>query len=110
MDDPFLQYAVPDAILRFRQGFGRLIRTQTDRGIVVVLDKRLQTKKYGSLFVDSLPACTTLRGPMADLLSLAGPWIERGPEALPKDKPVVDSSPGELEYVPFDELDEQVEG
>ncbi|MBL7199977.1 MAG: 3'-5' exoribonuclease [Anaerolineae bacterium] len=104
VDDPFLQYAVPDAILRFRQGFGRLIRTQTDRGIVVVLDKRLQTKQYGSLFVDSLPACTTLRGPMANLLNLAAAWIDQGPEALQEERPVLDSGPGELEYVSFDEL------
>ena len=39
-EDPFNEYALPEAILRFRQGFGRLIRTQTDRGIVVLLDKR----------------------------------------------------------------------
>ena len=41
MDDPFYQYAMPDAILRFRQGFGRLIRTKTDRGVAVVMDSRV---------------------------------------------------------------------
>ena len=45
-EDSFGQYAVPEAVLRFRQGFGRLIRTKTDRGIVVVLDKRVLTKSY----------------------------------------------------------------
>ena len=46
-DDPFQQYALPSAILRFRQGFGRLIRDRSDRGAVVVLDRRIFEKRYG---------------------------------------------------------------
>ena len=46
-EDPFSQYAVPETILRFRQGFGRLIRSKDDRGVVVVLDKRVTSKFYG---------------------------------------------------------------
>jgi ATP-dependent DNA helicase DinG len=76
MEDPFGQYAVPDAILRFRQGFGRLIRSQTDRGVVVVLDRRIQSKAYGQLFLDSLPSCTVHRGPLANLPRLAAEWID----------------------------------
>ena len=57
-DDPFRQYAVPQAILRFKQGFGRLIRSATDRGVVVVLDRRVLSKSYGSGFLNSLPACS----------------------------------------------------
>ncbi|MCA9104669.1 MAG: helicase C-terminal domain-containing protein [Pirellulaceae bacterium] len=55
--NPFRDYQVPEAILKFRQGFGRLIRGQGDRGIVVVLDPRVKTKSYGRLFLDSLPRC-----------------------------------------------------
>ena len=74
-DDPFGQYAVPQAILRFRQGFGRLIRSKTDRGIVVVLDRRVQTKFYGQAFLDSLPECTIRRGPIAQLPHAAREWL-----------------------------------
>lgn len=52
--NPFMQYQVPQAVLRFRQGFGRLIRGHQDRGIVAVMDRRLWTKQYGSLFLGSL--------------------------------------------------------
>lgn len=55
--NPFNEYQMPDAILRFRQGFGRLIRTRTDRGIVVILDPRVVSKSYGRQFLQSLPAC-----------------------------------------------------
>ncbi len=75
-DDPFYHYQVPDAILRFRQGFGRLIRSQTDRGVVVVLDKRVQSKQYGRLFLESLPECTIHRGPLMNLPAAARQWIE----------------------------------
>lgn len=51
----FTTYSVPRAVIAFKQGFGRLIRTTTDRGVVVVLDKRIVTKPYGRLFVQSLP-------------------------------------------------------
>ncbi len=51
----FSQYHVPNAVLRLKQGFGRLIRSTTDRGILAVLDNRLTTKSYGRLFMDSLP-------------------------------------------------------
>lgn len=74
-EDPFYQYSLPEAILRFRQGFGRLIRTQTDRGMVAVLDRRILTKKYGRLFIESLPACTIKVGSLADLPSSAARWL-----------------------------------
>jgi len=51
----FSEYQVPNAILRLKQGFGRLIRSATDRGILAVLDNRLSTKSYGRLFMQSLP-------------------------------------------------------
>ncbi len=55
--NPFNDYQLPEAVLRFRQGFGRLIRSKTDRGIVVVLDPRVVRKPYGRRFLDSLPPC-----------------------------------------------------
>lgn len=76
-DDPFYHYQVPDAILRFRQGFGRLIRSKADRGVVVVLDKRVQSKGYGKLFLESLPECTIHKGPLMNLPAAAREWIER---------------------------------
>lgn len=77
-DEPFLGYAVPDAILRFRQGFGRLIRSKTDRGVCIVLDRRVLSKNYGQLFIESLPACTTVRGPLANIPAQAGQWLAPG--------------------------------
>jgi ATP-dependent DNA helicase DinG len=53
----FNEFSLPEAILKFRQGVGRLIRTKTDRGIVVVLDNRVLTKRYGQAFLDALPKC-----------------------------------------------------
>ncbi len=55
--DPFKDYSLPEAVLKFRQGVGRLIRSRTDEGIVVVLDSRLVTKWYGRVFLRSLPEC-----------------------------------------------------
>lgn len=57
-DQPFEEYALPQAVLRFRQGFGRLIRTKTDRGVLFVLDRRIRSRKYGDTFLRSLPRCT----------------------------------------------------
>ncbi|MFM8320476.1 MAG: ATP-dependent DNA helicase, partial [Chloroflexota bacterium] len=74
-EDPFNQYQLPEAILRFRQGFGRLIRTQYDRGLVVVLDRRILTKRYGKLFLGSLPECTVKTGPLNDLPKTAAQWL-----------------------------------
>jgi ATP-dependent DNA helicase DinG len=53
----FMEYSLPEAILKFRQGVGRLIRTKTDHGIVVVLDNRVLTKKYGQAFLKAAPQC-----------------------------------------------------
>ncbi len=55
--NPFMDYQLPEAVLKLRQGFGRLIRRRDDRGIVVILDPRLVTKRYGRLFLESLPRC-----------------------------------------------------
>jgi DNA polymerase-3 subunit epsilon/ATP-dependent DNA helicase DinG len=64
-EDPFYQYQLPEAVLRFRQGFGRLIRSQADRGVVAILDRRILSKRYGQAFLESLPTCTTEIGPLS---------------------------------------------
>jgi ATP-dependent DNA helicase DinG len=61
--NPFFEYQVPEAIIKFKQGFGRLIRSKRDRGQVVLLDPRVKTKRYGKLFLDSLPDCTIVNEP-----------------------------------------------
>lgn len=55
--NPFADYQLPEAVIKFKQGFGRLIRSQADTGMVVVLDPRIKTKQYGRVFLDSLPDC-----------------------------------------------------
>ncbi|MDE0298936.1 MAG: DEAD/DEAH box helicase [Candidatus Poribacteria bacterium] len=57
----FMEFSLPEAILRLKQGFGRLIRTKTDKGMVVILDPRVTTKFYGKQFLNSLPPCTINR-------------------------------------------------
>ncbi len=81
-DDPFNQYYLPETILRFRQGFGRLIRSSEDYGVVAVLDKRLLTKNYGKAILRSLPPCTARMGPVTTLPLLAERWL--APERLAK--------------------------
>jgi predicted DnaQ family exonuclease/DinG family helicase len=75
-EEPFTQYALPQAVLRFKQGFGRLIRTKTDRGAVVVLDRRIKSKRYGQAFLDSLPPCRVEEAPLAELPALAAAWLK----------------------------------
>jgi len=53
--NPFTELSLPDAVVRMRQGFGRLMRRRDDRGVVLVLDSRIVTKRSGEVFLDSLP-------------------------------------------------------
>lgn len=55
--NPFMEFQVPEAVIKLKQGFGRLIRSKTDTGQVVILDPRVRTKRYGRLFLESLPKC-----------------------------------------------------
>ncbi len=73
----FQDYAVPDAILRFRQGFGRLIRRRSDKGIVAIFDSRVIRKQYGARFLESLPDCTVQFGTLDKLPQAARAWIDR---------------------------------
>ncbi len=74
-EDSFNEYYLPEAILKFRQGFGRLIRTASDRGIVAIMDRRVLTKQYGRFFLESLPQCTIQQGPSMNLAREAGKWL-----------------------------------
>lgn len=66
--DPFREYSVPQAVLRFRQGFGRLIRTRRDHGAVLVMDRRLVEKSYGKTFLEGLPVPEVHRAPGRELM------------------------------------------
>jgi ATP-dependent DNA helicase DinG len=66
--DPFSQFSLPQAVIRFRQGFGRLIRTRSDRGVVLVADSRVIRKRYGQLFLRSLPEVRVVAGPRRAVL------------------------------------------
>lgn len=76
-EEPFRQYSVPQTILRLKQGFGRLIRSSTDRGVVVILDSRVGSKYYGPAFIHSLPQCTVQMGPAAHVAERAREWLGR---------------------------------
>ena len=78
LENAFRDYTLPDAILRFRQGFGRLIRRSTDRGVVVLLDSRVWRKDYGAAFRESLPACTERRAPLDTLQDEVHAWLKAG--------------------------------
>ncbi|MCG8449418.1 MAG: helicase, partial [Pirellulales bacterium] len=56
---PFRDYQIPEAVIKLKQGFGRLIRSRSDRGRVVILDPRIYTRSYGRIFLESLPKCRT---------------------------------------------------
>ncbi len=74
-DQPFNQYTVPQAVLRFKQGFGRLIRRKTDRGVVAVLDRRIRSRGYGGAFLRSLPPCTVREEPLRNLPRAVTDWL-----------------------------------
>lgn len=76
-EDPFEEFSIPQAILRFRQGFGRLVRSRSDRGVAVVLDSRIRSRRYGERFFESLPECRRFDGPVADLPLAARQFLDR---------------------------------
>jgi len=77
-EEPFRQYSVPQTILKLKQGFGRLIRSSTDRGVVVLLDSRVSSKHYGPAFLQSLPQCTVQTGLAAHAPERARAWLRIG--------------------------------
>ena len=73
--DAFQQYSVPQAVLKFRQGIGRLIRNKEDKGAIVVLDKRITGRSYGQSFLRSIPPCNLQPSTQATVGTLAARWI-----------------------------------
>lgn len=63
----FMEYSVPQAVIKLKQGFGRLIRRKTDFGAIVIFDNRIVTKRYGQVFLESLPECRTVVGPSEEV-------------------------------------------
>jgi ATP-dependent DNA helicase DinG len=66
--NPFLDYQVPLAVIKLRQGVGRLIRNRRDRGIIVILDPRILYKPYGSIFLQSMPTSNVYQGTLQGVL------------------------------------------
>ena len=73
--DPFRDLMLPEAVLRFRQGIGRLIRTAEDRGAIVIVDPRLRRASYGSLFAEALPGPPVVSGEADTLVAAARDWF-----------------------------------
>ncbi|MBU0954225.1 MAG: ATP-dependent DNA helicase DinG, partial [Spirochaetes bacterium] len=74
----FMELSLPEAVIRFKQGFGRLIRHTDDTGAVIVLDARLRTKRYGSMFVSSLPETHTSWKPLPELCADVQQFLQAG--------------------------------
>jgi DNA polymerase-3 subunit epsilon/ATP-dependent DNA helicase DinG len=74
-EDAFNQYMLPQAVIRFKQGFGRLIRTKTDRGVLVVLDQRIAAKEYGRAFLQSLPPAGIRQVSVRQMPDLVEGWL-----------------------------------
>ncbi len=72
----FLHYSLPEAVIKFRQGFGRLIRSKTDRGVIVILDTRALTKKYGRVFLDSLPTEVRAFDSVQEMVETIQGWFQ----------------------------------
>ena len=73
--DPFMEYTVPQAVIRFKQGFGRLIRHRNDRGVVLILDSRVVKRGYGRMFLNSLPPARVVRGNSDDVFTQVGQFF-----------------------------------
>jgi ATP-dependent DNA helicase DinG len=75
--NPFSELSLPDAVVRMRQGFGRLMRRHDDTGVVLILDPRVVTKRYGSVFLESLPETRRSIEPAADVLRAVTSFFEQ---------------------------------
>jgi DNA polymerase-3 subunit epsilon/ATP-dependent DNA helicase DinG len=82
--DGFGALALPEAVLRLKQGFGRLIRRQSDRGAVILLDNRVANKTYGRHFLDALPKAACFTGACDELASTVQEWVRRPARLVPR--------------------------
>ena len=78
--DPFGELALPEAVLRLKQGFGRLIRRQSDRGAVLLMDHRIANRTYGAAFLSALPRAAVHMGTCAEMAPGIAQWLTRGRE------------------------------
>jgi ATP-dependent DNA helicase DinG len=74
-ENAFYELALPNAVIRFKQGFGRLIRSTNDRGIVFVCDARIIKSRYGNYFTESIPAVPIAYDSTANLMEKASDWF-----------------------------------
>ncbi|BBA68905.1 putative ATP-dependent helicase DinG [Geobacter sulfurreducens] len=77
--DPFMEYTVPQAVIKFKQGFGRLIRSREDRGAVLILDSRVLTKNYGGHFLRSLPPVRLVTGSSSEVFGAMTEFFAASP-------------------------------
>ena len=75
--DPFSEYTLPQTILKFRQGFGRLVRRSTDRGVFIIADSRVSNRSYGSLFLDALPNPEIRHVAVSDVRYAVHVWLSK---------------------------------
>ncbi|MBU8879069.1 ATP-dependent DNA helicase DinG [Bacillus sp. FJAT-29790] len=73
--NPFSDYSLPEAVIRFKQGFGRLIRTKNDRGFIFVFDRRMVTTKYGKAFLESIPSIPVEKSKIDEMVDLINKWL-----------------------------------
>jgi DNA polymerase-3 subunit epsilon/ATP-dependent DNA helicase DinG len=74
--DSFAEFSIPQAVLRFRQGIGRLIRNKGDKGTIVVLDRRITGRSYGKIFLQSIPPCTLQPSNISSVGAQAAQWVD----------------------------------
>jgi ATP-dependent DNA helicase DinG len=82
--DPFMEYTVPQAVIKFKQGFGRLIRHKEDRGVVLILDSRVVKKGYGRIFLRSLPDARVVAAPHGEVLAEMDAFFRQGAAEEPE--------------------------
>ncbi|MDQ0271050.1 ATP-dependent DNA helicase DinG [Cytobacillus purgationiresistens] len=73
--NPFSEFSLPEAVIRFKQGFGRLIRTKSDKGLIIVFDRRIVTTSYGKAFLQSVPSVKAERKTINETLDLIDEWL-----------------------------------
>ncbi|MBO8170746.1 MAG: ATP-dependent DNA helicase DinG [Bacillaceae bacterium] len=73
--NPFMELSVPQAVIKFKQGFGRLVRSRHDKGIVIIFDRRIVEARYGRQFIQSLPESTIVQKPLKKMLPVIQEWL-----------------------------------
>ncbi len=73
--NPFSEYSLPEAVIRFKQGFGRLIRSKTDRGFIFIFDRRLITTRYGKAFLESIPKVSVEKRNIGEIVEVIKRWL-----------------------------------